>query len=94
MTQIFSTDNETTTRHKTNYNALVVENYAERPATIAEYDLQAHIDDSRSFWLYRNGRPMKRTWRELSRTEKQQQIQAEQRAAEVVLNDPCAMGGY
>jgi hypothetical protein len=76
------------------YRSLVVENYAERPATIAEYDLQAHIDDSRSFWLYRGGRPMKRTWRELTRTEKLQQQEAERRAADVALNDPSYAGGY
>lgn len=89
---ILSTDSDALVRQKSNYQDLIVNNYAERPATIAEYDLQAHIDDSRSFWLYRNGRPMKRTWRELSRSEKLQQIQAEQRAAEVVINSPCEMG--
>lgn len=53
-------------------------------AIIREDDLEQYIENSREFWITRNGRPMKRCWSELTAAERRQTIEAEQRAAYVV----------
>ena len=68
----------------TNYQTLIVNNYAER-----EDDQLQHIEDTPLFWVTRYGRQVRRSWNEMSLSERSAQLQAEQRAAEVVLNDPC-----
>jgi hypothetical protein len=50
---------------------------------IREDDLAAHIEDTRLFHLFRNGRAMKLTWNELTAKEKEQQREAAARAAYV-----------
>ena len=67
-----------------NCRTFVIENYAER-----EGDQLQHIEDTPLFWVTRYGRQVRRSWNELSLSERSAQLQAEQRAAEVVLNDPC-----
>jgi hypothetical protein len=49
---------------------------------VREDDLIQHIEDtSELFWVFRNGRNIKRSWNELTATEKAQQIEAQRRAA-------------
>lgn len=43
-------------------------------------DYQAHIHDTRLFWVYRHGRPLQRSWNELTEKERKQQREAEARA--------------
>jgi hypothetical protein len=54
-----------------------------------EQDIQIHIEDTRLFWIFRNGQPLQRTWNELSSTEKQHQIEAAQRATYLAMFAPC-----
>jgi hypothetical protein len=54
------------------------------PSTInrvIESDYLPHIEDTRLFTVWRYGRAIKRSWNELTATEKQQQREAEARAA-------------
>lgn len=46
-----------------------------------ESDTLAHIEDTRLFWTTRQGRPVRQSWNEMTATEKQQQREAEARAA-------------
>jgi hypothetical protein len=52
-------------------------------------DLTAHIEDTRLYSLFRHGRSVKLTWNELTRTEKDQQIEAQGRAEHHALFSPC-----
>jgi hypothetical protein len=48
---------------------------------VIEDDYQAHVEDTPLFWVFRYGRPYHLTWNELTATERQQQIAAQERAA-------------
>lgn len=48
---------------------------------VVESDIMAHIEDTRLFWVTRNGRPTKRSRSELTSTEQCQQREAEERQA-------------
>ena len=46
-----------------------------------EADTIQHIEDTRLFWTTCNGQPVKRSWNELTETERCQQREAQARAA-------------
>jgi hypothetical protein len=58
---------------------------------VIESDLLTHIEDTKLYWTTRNGHQVKRFWNELSATEKQQQREAEARAAYNDLFNPCGI---
>ena len=45
-----------------------------------EQDQMQHIEDTRLFWVWRNGRACKRAWNEMSTIEKQLEREAQARA--------------
>lgn len=53
---------------------------------VIESDYMTHVEDTRLFFVFRNGRSMKHSWNELTATEKRQQCEAEERAACVAMN--------
>jgi hypothetical protein len=48
---------------------------------VIEDDYRQHIEDTRLFLLFRHGKPVRLSWNELTATERQQQIAAQERAA-------------
>lgn len=54
-------------------------------AHMPESDVQAHIEDTPLYWTWRNGQPQRRTWNELTATERDQQIEAQRRAEHCTL---------
>ncbi len=77
---ILSTDSETEARHKTNYTALIVNNYAER-----EDDQLAHVEDTDLYSVIRKNKLVYVPWNQVT--------DAEHRAAEVVMNLLCDWEG-
>jgi hypothetical protein len=63
-------------------------NIAATPSIVREDDLLQHIEDSREFWITRNGRPVKRAWGELTATERRLTIEAENRTAYNAIFNP------
>jgi len=50
---------------------------------VSESDIIAHIEDTRLYWIFRNGRQLQRSWNELTATEKRYQEEAAARASYV-----------
>ena len=69
-------------RHLTNYHSLIT-------ATTSPF-----LDAARLYWVPRHGEMVRRSWQELTATERILQDEADRRAAEVALNDPCELGVY
>ena len=70
-----------------NYRDLIVNKDFQRSD-----DELAHIEDTALFWVTRHGKPIRRTWNEMTSTEKLHQREADRRLVHLILNAPCEMG--